>query len=132
MKSKMVTKPWGKEEWIAYNEFYALKLITLNGGHRTSLHYHTHKHETYYISSGRILSWLENDKGKIDKKEMGAGSIVVIAPPKAHRVEAIEDTTLIEVSTPHLDDVIRVEDDFGRGNGRIDAEHAVTEATVGD
>lgn len=131
MKSKMVTKPWGKEEWIAHNDFYALKLITLHGGRRTSLHYHNQKHETYYVNRGRILSWLENDKGKIDKQEMGAGSIVVIVPHKAHRVEAIEDTVLIEVSTPHLDDVIRVEDDFGRGNGRIASEHAA-EATIGD
>src|SRR6476620_6490602 len=100
MESKLVTKPWGKEEWIAHNDFYALKLITLHGGHRTSLHYHNQKHETYYVNRGRILSWVENDEGSIEKKEMGAGSIVVIVPHKAHRVEAIEDTVLIEVSTP--------------------------------
>jgi mannose-6-phosphate isomerase len=98
-------------------------LITLNQGHRTSLHYHNEKHETYYVDRGRILSWLENDNGVIDKEELTAGSIVEIVPGKIHRVEAIDDATLIEVSTPHLDDVIRVEDDFGRGNGRIASEH---------
>jgi mannose-6-phosphate isomerase len=123
MKSKTVIKPWGKEEWIAHNQFYALKLITLNQGHRTSLHYHDEKHETYYVNHGRILSWLEGENGDIDKKEMQAGSIVEIVPGRAHRVEAIEDTILIEVSTPHLDDVIRVEDDFGRGSGPIASEH---------
>jgi mannose-6-phosphate isomerase len=124
MTSKTVVKPWGKEEWVAHNKFYALKLITLNEGHRTSLHYHHEKHETYYVDRGRILSWLEDESGKIDKKELSAGSIVEIVPGKAHRVEAIEKSALIEVSTPHLDDVIRVEDDFGRGNGRIASEHA--------
>src|SRR5690242_12403287 len=108
MNIKTVVKPWGKEEWIAHNEFYALKLITLNKGHRTSLHYHDEKRETYYVEHGKILSWLQSDKGTIDKKELGAGSIVEIYPGKAHRVEALEDTLIIEVSTPHLDDVVRV------------------------
>ena len=131
MKRKTVMKPWGKEEWIAYNEFYALKLISLNEGHRTSLHYHNEKHETYYVDRGRILSWLENENGSIDKKEMEAGSIVEILPGKTHRVEAIEDAILIEVSTPHLDDVIRVEDDFGRGDGRIASEHGMEDKSGG-
>lgn len=120
---KTVVKPWGKEEWIAHNDFYALKLITLNKGYRTSLHYHDEKHETYYVDRGRVLSWLENASGAIEKREVPAGSVVEIVPGKSHRVEAVEDTVIIEVSTPHLDDVIRVEDDFGRGNGRIASEH---------
>ena len=123
MQAKVVSKPWGKEEWIAYNDLYVLKIITLNKGYRTSLQYHNQKHETNYVDRGRIVCWLEDEDGSIQKIEMKPGSIIEVVPGKVHRVEALEDTRLIEVSTPHLDDVIRVEDDFGRGHGRIVSEH---------
>ena len=123
MQIRTVIKPWGKEEWVAHNEFYVLKLITLNKGYRTSLHYHDEKRETYYVERGRIVSWLEGDDGSIAKKEILPDSKVEIVPGKAHRVEALEDSYIIEVSTPQVDDVIRVEDDFGRGNGRVASEH---------
>jgi|SRR3989338_7997004 len=123
---KVVSKPWGREEWIAHNDLYVLKLILLNKGCRTSLQYHQQKHETNYVESGKIICWLQDENGEIQKKEMGEGSIIEVIPGRIHRMEALEDTRLIEVSTPHVDDVIRVEDDFGRGDGRIASEHGST------
>ena len=123
MQAKVVNKPWGKEKWIAYNDLYVLKIITINKGYRTSLQYHKQKHETNYVDRGRILCWLQNEDGDIEKIELGPGSVIEVVPGRIHRVEAIEDTRLIEASTPHLDDVIRMEDDFSRGHGRIASEH---------
>ena len=123
MRTKIVRKPWGQEEWIAHNELYVLKIITLKKGYRTSLQYHQRKHETNYVDSGKILGWLENEEGEMQKIEMGPGSAFVVVPGRIHRVEALKDSRLIEASTPQVDDVIRVEDDFRRGDGRISAEH---------
>ena len=123
MGNKIVSKPWGQEEWVAHNDMYVLKIITLKKGFRTSLQYHNQKHETNYVEQGRILCWLENDRGEIEKIDMGPGSTFVVVPGRKHRVEALEDTRMFEASTPHLDDVIRVQDDFQRPDGRIAAEH---------
>lgn len=123
MQGEVVNKPWGKEEWIAHNDLYVLKIITLNKGFRTSLQYHNQKHETNYVDRGLILCWLENVDGNIEKTEMGPGSVFNVVPGKIHRIEALEDSRLIEVSTPQVDDVIRLEDDFGRSHGRIASEH---------
>lgn len=120
---KVVTKPWGREEWIAHNDTYVLKLIWLNKGFRTSLQYHEQKRETNYVDWGRIVCWLQDETGEIRKTEMGPGAIIDVEPGTLHRIEALEDTRLIEVSTPHVDDVIRVADDSNRGDGRIASEH---------
>jgi quercetin dioxygenase-like cupin family protein len=75
------------------------------------------------VDRGKILCWLENEEGEMQKMEMGPGSAFVVVPGRVHRVEALEDSRLIEASTPQVDDVIRVEDNFNRGDGRIAAEH---------
>jgi len=67
--------------------------------------------------------WLENDDGVVEKKSMRAGDFFNVGPPKKHRVIAITDLILQEVSTPEVDDVIRIEDDAGRPNGKIEEEH---------
>ncbi|NSW83161.1 MAG: cupin [Syntrophothermus sp.] len=111
---KFVEKPWGSELWVADCGDYALKIITFKKGCRSSLQYHVKKHEHIYIDSGRVRMELEGDDGSLVIQELGPGEVVENWPGRKHRVEALEDTRLIEVSTPELDDVVRVEDDYGR------------------
>lgn len=116
-------KPWGKEIWLELNDKYCYKRIYINAGTRTSFQYHEKKRETNYIISGQAEVWLENDMGEIEVKKMGADDFFNVVPPKKHRVIAITDIILQEVSTPEVDDVVRIEDDSGRGSGRIESEH---------
>ena len=120
---KIVHKPWGKEEWLALNEFYCYKRIYINAGYKTSYQYHQFKHETNYIIEGTAEVWLENEEGIVEKKIMKAGEFFNVTPPKKHRVIAITDIILQEVSTPHVDDVFRIDDEFHRADGKVEAEH---------
>jgi len=120
---KTVTKPWGKEEWLELNDRYCYKRIYINAGYKTSYQYHNLKRETNYIISGEAEVWLENDEGVVEKKIMKAGDYFNVTPPKKHRVIALTDIILQEVSTPEVDDVIRINDEFARGDGKIEGEH---------
>lgn len=109
----IVSKPWGEEVWICVNEHYALKKITLLKGHRTSLQYHDYKVEHSYLLSGKIqVESRVHGSPVID--EYVPGDVWGFKPTEIHRVVAVEDSVFIEVSTPFLDDVIRVEDDYKR------------------
>jgi choline kinase/mannose-6-phosphate isomerase-like protein (cupin superfamily) len=121
---KTVIKPWGKEEWLELNNQYCYKRIYINAGYKTSYQYHNIKRESCYLISGQAEIWLENDEGVIEKKIMTAGDFYNVAPTKKHRVIAITDIILQEVSTPEVDDVIRIEDDTKRSDGKIDGEHS--------
>lgn len=110
---KIVEKPWGGEIWIAHNNRYALKIIKFNRGSRSSLQYHNFKIEHIYIDEG-IIEMDELIDGKLVKNRYEKGDVIENLPGKQHRVYAVTDARLIEVSTPELDDVVRVEDDFGR------------------
>lgn len=120
---KVVHKPWGKEEWLELNDSYCYKRIYINAGYKTSFQYHKLKRETNYIIDGTAEVWLENDDGVVEKKTMKAGDFFNVVPPRKHRVIAITDIILQEVSTPHVDDVVRIDDEFSRNDGKIDAEH---------
>lgn len=120
---KIVSKPWGREEWIELNERYCYKRIHINSGFKTSYQLHKKKLETNYIISGQAEVWLENLLGVVEKKSMNAGEYFTVLPNKKHRVIALTDLILQEVSTPEVDDVVRLEDDTQRGNGRIESEH---------
>jgi len=120
---KIVHKPWGKEEWLALNDAYCYKRIYINAGYKTSYQYHQFKQETNYIIEGTAEVWLENDQGVVEKKIMGPGEFFNVNPPKKHRVIAITDIILQEVSTPHVDDVFRIDDEFNRVDGKVEAEH---------
>jgi mannose-6-phosphate isomerase len=111
---KRVEKPWGEELWLAHNDLYACKIIRVNKGTRTSLQYHVQKHETIYIDQGSVIATLEDAEGKLVESVLRAGDIIENQPFRKHRLEALEDTRLIEVSTPQLDDVVRVQDDYHR------------------
>lgn len=111
---KVITKPWGKESWLELNERYCFKKININSGARSSFQYHERRKETQYILSGKAEIWLENNKGEIKKMIMGAGEFFTVIPGRKHRVVALTDLTLLEVSTPEVDDVIRLSDDYDR------------------
>ncbi len=106
---KVVPKPWGRELWLVVNEHYAMKILEVKKGSRLSLQYHQKKHESMYIQSGAMKLTL-NDKVFLKRE----GDVIDITPGTKHRIEAVEDCRIFEVSTPHLDDVVRVEDDYGR------------------
>ena len=111
---KIVEKPWGREVWIAHTTDYALKLIEFKAGSRSSLQYHQFKHEHIYVDRGRLRAELEAADGSMQVAEYGPGAIIENPPGRKHRVEAIDDVRLFEVSTSQLDDVVRVEDDYER------------------
>jgi len=107
---KRIEKPWGEELWIAYeNGIYAGKLIGVLAGQKLSKQYHKKKHETLYLLDGES-EVLYND----ETIYMRAKDILEIKPGDIHRIEAITDCVFIEFSSPELDDVVRIEDDYGR------------------
>lgn len=120
---KVVFKPWGKEVWLELNEKFCYKRIYINKGFKTSFQYHNFKLETNFIIDGEAEVWLENEKGVIEQFNMKSGDHFTVLPPRKHRVIAKTDIILQEVSTPDVDDVIRINDEFNRNNGRIEEEH---------
>jgi len=111
---KIVEKPWGREVWIVQTDRYAAKILEINKGSRLSFQYHRVKHETLYLFEGKVRFTLENDRGGLDVDDIGPGESRVVAPGRKHRMEALENSKFFEVSTPELDDVVRVEDDYRR------------------
>ena len=120
---KTIYKPWGKELWLELNDKYCYKRIYINAGTKTSYQYHEKKLETNYLISGTAEFWLENDEGVVEKTIEEAGYFVTVKPFRKHRVVAITDIILQEVSTPEVDDVIRIDDDSNRSSGKIEHEH---------
>jgi mannose-6-phosphate isomerase len=111
---RRVDKPWGSELIWAHTDRYVGKILQIETGKRLSLQHHEVKDEWLYVLSGRLLLTLENDDGVVEDREMGPGEGVHVPTRRRHRFTAIETCRLIEVSTPELLDVVRVEDDFGR------------------
>jgi mannose-6-phosphate isomerase len=109
-----VEKPWGYELHWAKTDRYVGKLIHVNAGHALSLQYHNKKDETIYLHSGRLLFEIAEQGKDLVKREMRPGDRVHITPTTVHRMTAIEDSDIFEVSTPELDDVVRLEDRYGR------------------
>lgn len=108
-----VEKPWGYEIHWAKTERYVGKLIHVNAGHALSLQFHNIKDETIFLQAGKMLFEIEVD-GVLTKREMLPGERVHVAPKTVHRMTAIEDCDIFEVSTPELHDVVRLEDRYGR------------------
>ena len=111
---KIVEKPWGRELWVAHTDKYALKIIEVNKGTRSSLQYHVKKHEHIYVDSGLLQIEWEDEAGQMHTLRLKPGDVIENKPGRKHRVLALENVRLIEVSTPELDDVVRVEDDYNR------------------
>jgi len=139
---EVVNKPWGQETWLELNDKYCYKKIFFKEGHQCSLQYHEHKKETIHVVSGTGYLYIEPDDNikaeevlstytllladrevTICQIPVQAGFTVTIEPYRIHRLKAVTDLTTLEVSTPEVDDCIRVQDDFDRPNGRIENEH---------
>ena len=108
-----VEKPWGYEVHWAKTDRYVGKLIHVNAGHALSLQYHNIKDETIYLHSGRLQLEIQEGPHRAIR-EMRPGERVHITPKTVHRMTALEDSDIFEVSTPELDDVVRLEDRYGR------------------
>lgn len=109
-----VKKPWGYEIWYAWTDQYVGKIIHVDAGHRLSLQYHVQKDETSYLLRGRMLLTKGADPDHLSVVEIGPGHQWRNRPGEIHTIEAIEDADVLEVSTPHLDDVVRLQDSYGR------------------
>ena len=117
---KRVEKPWGYEIWWARTERYVGKILHVRKGESLSLQYHNVKDETILVQRGRLLFETRpaGEQGELRRVEMGPGDAFHITPGTVHRMTGLEDTDIVEVSTPELDDVVRLEDRYGRaGNG---------------
>jgi mannose-6-phosphate isomerase-like protein (cupin superfamily) len=109
-----VEKPWGHELIWAKTADYVGKILHIKKGHKLSLQYHQVKEETIMVYSGVMDFVFENDKGELETIRMNAGEAHHIPTGKKHRMIGVEDCDVFEVSTPHLDDVVRLEDGYGR------------------
>jgi mannose-6-phosphate isomerase len=112
---RRVEKPWGYELIWALTDLYCGKVLFVQAGASLSLQFHKEKDESWYVQSGRAkLELGDVGQGVLDEEVIGPGAAFHYVPGTVHRVTAIEDTTILEVSTPHLDDVVRLEDAYGR------------------
>jgi mannose-6-phosphate isomerase len=112
---RRVEKPWGHELIWAVTDRYVGKVLFVAAGHSLSLQFHREKDESWYVQSGRAKVELgEVGEAVLIEEVVTAGSAFRFEPGTVHRVTALEDTTILEVSTPHLDDVVRLEDSYGR------------------
>jgi mannose-6-phosphate isomerase-like protein (cupin superfamily) len=112
---RRVEKPWGWELIWADTELYVGKVLFVRAGQSLSLQFHKEKDESWYVQDGRATLELgDAGQGALNEEVIVAGECFRFRPGTVHRVTAIEDTTIIEVSTPHLDDVVRLEDKYGR------------------
>jgi quercetin dioxygenase-like cupin family protein len=111
---RRVDKPWGHEIWWAHTEHYAGKILHVDSGHRLSLQFHEHKDESCYVLSGRLLLIQGSSAEELTERVVSAGDVWRNEPGRVHTIEAIEDSDVLEVSTAHLDDVVRLRDNYGR------------------
>jgi mannose-6-phosphate isomerase len=112
---RRVEKPWGWELIWAHADAYVGKILFVRSGHSLSLQFHRQKDESWYVESGRAeLELGEAGQGLLNTEVITAGASFHFPPGTVHRVTALEDTTILEVSTPHLEDVVRLEDNYGR------------------
>jgi len=119
-----VKKPWGYEIWLDMNPFYVFKLIHMKKGFKSSLQLHKKKIEANFVIKGKAKVLIQNGFGmEMEEKIIEAGSGWCVPVGKKHRVTAITSYTALEVSTPHLDDVVRLEDDNDRRDGKVRGEH---------
>jgi mannose-6-phosphate isomerase-like protein (cupin superfamily) len=112
---RKVEKPWGYELIWAHTDRYVGKVLFVKAGHSLSLQFHREKEESWLVQSGRAkLELGHTGDGMLNEEIITAGAAFHYVPGTVHRVTAVEDTTILEVSTPHLDDVVRLEDAYGR------------------
>ena len=111
---QIIEKPWDKEEVIEINDKYMMKKLTMLKGHRCSLQLHNHKKETIYVLSGKLRIISGPDQDNLTGKIYSEGESITISPGVVHRMEGVEDSIYLEASTPEMDDVVRLVDDYER------------------
>lgn len=109
-----VDKPWGYEIWWAWTDQYVGKILHVDAGHKLSVQYHELKDETSYVLKGRVYLHKGTTLDNLVATEMEPGQAWRNRPGEVHTIEAIEDADVLEVSTPHLEDVVRLQDGYGR------------------
>ena len=109
-----VEKPWGYEILWASTDRYVGKVLHIEAGHLLSLQYHSQKDESIYVLRGRMIFRYQNDAGELVDREMIAGEAQHVPTGLVHQFEALEHTDVLEASTAHLDDVVRLQDRYGR------------------
>ena len=115
VEPRRVEKPWGWELIWADTALYVGKILFVRAGHSLSLQFHREKDESWYVQSGRAeLELGAVGQTVLNAEVIGTGASFHYLPGTVHRVTALEDTTILEVLTPHLDDVVRLEDKYGR------------------
>ena len=116
MAVSRVEKPWGYEIVYALTDRYCGKVLFIRKDEQLSLQFHRHKDEVIYVHEGRIELEMGDPGGPLDIEVVGPGHAFRIEPGTVHRWRALEDTVVLEVSTPEIDDVVRLEDRYGRAD----------------
>lgn len=113
---KRVPKPWGHETIWAHTDTYVGKILHINAGHALSVQYHEVKDETVHLLSGQLIYriWEQGKDSTPTNVDLRLGQSYRITPHTIHQMEAVTDCDILEVSTPHLDDVVRLVDRYGR------------------
>ena len=115
VKVTHVPKPWGHETIWARSEKYVGKILHINAGHELSVQYHNRKDETVYLLSGEIVYRVQQDgEDALDDMQLKVGESFRITPGTIHQMVALTDCDVLEVSTPEVDDVVRLSDKYGR------------------
>jgi mannose-6-phosphate isomerase len=112
-----VEKPWGYEIVFARTDRYCGKVLVVRKGEQLSLQFHREKDEVVYVHEGRIELEIGEPGGQLATEVVGPGHAFRFAPGTVHRWRALEDSVVLEASTPELDDVVRLEDNYGRARG---------------
>lgn len=127
---RRIEKPWGYEILFAHTDRYAGKILCIRAGERLSLQYHRRKDETIYVLSGELE--LESDEsGTLARRTLGVGEAFHIPPGRRHRMIARTECRIAEASTPELDDVVRLDDAYGRADAPERAECRPADAVGG-
>ena len=111
---RTVPKPWGHETIWAHTDRYVGKVLHIKAGHALSVQYHNKKDETVYLLNGELVYRVQMDGDKLEDMHLKAGESFRISPHTIHQMEAVTDCDVLEVSTPELDDVVRLSDRYGR------------------
>jgi mannose-6-phosphate isomerase len=114
IKVGTVSKPWGHETIWALTDRYVGKILHINAGHELSVQYHNVKDETVYLLSGQIVYRVKGNAGLLEDVNLKLGEAFRITPGTIHQMVALTDCDVLEVSTPELDDVVRLSDKYGR------------------
>lgn len=113
---RRVEKPWGHELWWAHADRYVGKLLHVKAGHRLSLQYHRVKDETIHLWSGELILVLDEDGKGLVEHRLRPGQSYRVKPLTKHRMIAVTDCDILEASTPEVEDVVRLEDAYGRAS----------------